>query len=83
MARTLVTSENLAEWMTAELRKVEDCGDCGVGDVNRLQQPDADGCNWSDSLTVRSGGVPLEYFRPHLEKIVARARAEFNLEDGT
>lgn len=80
MARTLVTPEELAAWMTAELRKVEGCEECSVGAANRLQQPDAEGCNWSDSLVVRSGGLAHEYFRPHLNRIVAQARAQFNLK---
>lgn len=79
MARKLLTREELAEWMTAQLRKVEDCEECSVGPVNLLQQPDTDGCNWSDSLVVQSAGVPREHFGPHVAQIGAMAKAMFNI----
>ncbi|MGY4828203.1 hypothetical protein ACVNIS_06475 [Sphaerotilaceae bacterium SBD11-9] len=80
MARKLVTREELATWMTAKLQQVEDCEGCSIGEVNLLKSPDADGCNWSDSLTLNTGGVSVEYMHPHLAKILAEARATFNVQ---
>jgi hypothetical protein len=79
MAREVMTRRALAEWMTEQLRRVEDCEQCTVGEVTLLQQPDTDGCNWSSSLVVRSGEVPTEHFSSHLTNIVAQARTKFNV----
>lgn len=80
MTKTLVSQEQLSAWMTSELQKVEECRDCQIRGVVPLQSPDEDGCNWSDSLTVSSGGIPSEILAPYVRKIVAEARAKFNLE---
>lgn len=80
MKRQIVSKEKLQAWLTAELQKVEDCNECTVGGIMALQQPDEDGCNWSDSIVVSTGGVPLHYFKPHLDVIMANARARFNVE---
>jgi hypothetical protein len=80
MNRKIITREKLAAWMTDGLRKIDGCNECSVGLVNLLQEPDAEGCNWSSDLTVNSAGVPLQYFRPYLEKILTQARAEYNVE---
>ena len=79
MSRTLVNAPDIAQWLTESLRKVEDCQDCAVSGVVALQEPEADGCNWSDSLTVNSGGVSLDYYGPYLAKLIAEARLRFNL----
>jgi hypothetical protein len=80
MAKTLVSKEQLAAWLTSELQKIDDCKNCQIRGVIPLQFPDDDGCNWSDSLTVSGGGVPLEILTPHVQKIVSNAKSKFNLE---
>lgn len=78
MPKQLVTREELAAWLTNELRKVEDCEECSVGGIVALREPDPTGCNWSDGV-ILSGGAPAEYVMPHLQRIVAQARERFNL----
>lgn len=80
MNKQLLTPEQLAEYLTKELRKVKDCQDCRIGGIKRLKKADTEGCNWSDSFIVSSGGIPEQYFRPYLEKIVREAKMKFNLE---
>jgi len=79
MNRDLISRDELAQWLTQELQKVEDCEHCSVSGILLLQKPDDQGCNWSDSITVRSAGVPAEYFGDYLRPIIARARARFNV----
>ena len=80
MSRRLVSREELRSWMNAELKKFEGCEDCEFGGVTPLQQPDETGCNWSDSMYIRTGGVPQETFQPAVQKIIAEARRHFNLK---
>lgn len=80
MTKTLVSQDQLSTWMTSELQKIDECRDSQIRGVVALQFPDEDGCNWSDSLTVNSGGVASEILIPHVRRIVAEARERFNLE---
>ena len=80
MTRVLVSDEELGNLLTAQLRKQLDCKDVLVIGITKLCQPDEEGCNWSDQLTVRSGGVSDDYFLSNLQKIVQQARLRFNLK---
>lgn len=79
--RTVVSREELEQWLTNELQKIEDCEECSVGGIMPLREPDEDGCNWSGDVVVSSGGVPVEYFRPYLARIMREARNRFNIRD--
>jgi hypothetical protein len=83
MTRTLVTRVELMAWMTTELQKVEDCGNCSVTRVLPLQESDEDGCNWSSQvmLSISGDDVSSEYVWPYLNVIVTEARARFDLKD--
>lgn len=79
--RELVTSKELKTYLTAELKKVKGCDGCTIGRILRYQQPDDDGCNWSDNVIVSSGGdISPDYLLPHVQRIVAEARKRFNLK---
>lgn len=79
--RKPVTREELAAHLTAELQKVRDCQGCSIHGIFPYQQPDEDGCNWSDNVWVSTGGdMPVGYVRPHVQRIVAEARKRFNLK---
>ena len=79
MTRTLMTREELSDWLTHELHHVDDCENCSVWGIVPLRQPDHDCWNQSDGLLVRNGNVPSEYFQPYLRKIMAEAKSKFNL----
>ena len=79
MSKELVTADQLANWITTELQKVEGCQYCKITGVTPLREPDSEGCNWSDSVTVSSGGVPADYFMPPVQRIILEARKKFNL----
>jgi hypothetical protein len=80
MARTEVTSEQLAEIMTSRLQEYEGCEEITVGQPVRLAEADETGCNWSDGLIVSSGGVPFAVYKNALGQVVHAAREEFNLQ---
>jgi len=76
--REVVTKKALCEWMTAEMRKHKGCEGCRVDGVYRLQEPDADGCNWSPGH-YNMGGAPEQVAGPVAREVFAAARAKFNL----
>ena len=77
--RSLVTAQELTDWLTNELRKQEACQLCEIKGINPLQLPDQDGCNWSESVTLNNGGVPTAIVSPHAHRIILEARRKFNL----
>jgi hypothetical protein len=77
MARTLITKKELKDWLTAEIQKEDDCQTCEFRGVMGLQEPDEDGCNWSDTLYLNQSGIPSSIVR----KVVVAARAKFNISD--
>jgi hypothetical protein len=81
MTRKILGREELESWLTAELRKFEECEDCEVVHVIRLRIPDKAGCNWSRTVTIRGcTEVAREILRPAFEKVMAKARSKFNLK---
>ena len=80
MTRVFISNEELGSWLTTELRRNSGCEDVFVIGITKLYQPDEDGCNWSDQLTVRNGGVFSDYFWSDLQKIVQQGRLKFNLK---
>ena len=79
MTRTTVSAQELSQWLTRRLQQLESCHECEVGGIIALREPDSEGCNWSDSVVVRSHGVPHEYFTPKLREILIEARDKFNI----
>ena len=79
----LVTQSELSAILTAELQKIEDCAGSVITVKYRLQEPDDEGCNWSDDVSIRVGPkASSSYVIPHVEGIVRRARARYNLVEG-
>jgi len=75
--RENLTEEELLARINAEIQKVEGCKECfSDGPSLLLQEPDEEGCNWSDQIHVNATGIPDEIFRPVVERVLARARAQ-------
>ncbi len=80
--RQLLTIEELSKRLTAELQTVEDGKGSEITVRYRLREPDADGCNWSDTVSVRVGpNATSEYLAPYVSRIVRQARAKYNVKD--
>ncbi len=79
--RQIVTREELNRYLTNEIRKIEDLEDARLEFQYVLQEPDEDGCNWSDAvLNPGSKGSP-EYGAPYARVILQKARALFNVKE--
>jgi len=46
----------------------------------RLERADRDGCNWSYTLVLDTGGAPAPVYALAYAKVVARGRARFNVK---
>lgn len=77
MKRSSITKKELQNWLTAEIQKEDGCQTCEFRGVMGLQEPDEDGCNWSDTLYLNQSGIPNSIVR----KVVVAARAKFNISD--
>jgi len=80
MPRKVIARDELSAWMTAHIRKVEGCEQVEVGGVIPLQEPDAEGVNWSESIVLTATGVPKEIYEPAIRKVLATARVQFNIK---
>ena len=79
MARKEVTEQELIAIINNELAKREECTGCRVRGIMALQQPDGDGCNWSEPI-VSCSGVPASVCLATANQLVAQTRARFNLK---
>ncbi|NBS15817.1 MAG: hypothetical protein EBT06_03955 [Gammaproteobacteria bacterium] len=80
MSREIVSAEYLNEWLTRNLRDIQDCDNCTISGVKKLQGTDEDGCNWSDTVMLNSAGSNEPYVRHKALDVVFQARRLFNLE---
>jgi predicted trehalose synthase len=73
--RELRTSAEIAHWITEQVRKSADGQDFKLTGVIRLNQPAADGCNWTiDSVLILPGDCGVA-----CNGAVAEARKKFNV----
>lgn len=79
MNRTLLTNDELQNWLTERLRIFEGCEKCSSGGINELREPDEDGRNWSDCIHFRITGVPPEIYRPAIRQVLDEACSRFNV----
>jgi hypothetical protein len=82
-ARKLVTLDELSALLTSELQKIPDAAGSKITVQFRLREPDADGCNWSDTDIVVSHGPNALHknLAPHVQQLVKDARERFNIQD--
>jgi hypothetical protein len=81
-SRTLVALTELSEWLTLELQKVPDAGGSKITVQYALQTPDAEGCNWSDTVVLGVGkDATPEYLQPYVRQLINAARSRFNLKE--
>ena len=78
-SKTLVTKQELAAWMTAELRKSEGCEECEIYEPFELVEADEKGCNWSPASSVLATGVPRKILGPAFGAVLAEAQKEIEV----
>jgi hypothetical protein len=81
MHKKLLTSNALQEWLTEQIQKIEGCQNCKFGGIIKLADLDENGCNWSDTITISTGGTPREIYEPAALYVIKNAKAQFNLID--
>ena len=79
-AKTTITLSELSAWLTTELQKIPDAGGSEITVQYSLREPDAYGCNWSDTVVLRVGeDASSEYLQPYVRQLVDVARKRFNV----
>jgi hypothetical protein len=76
----LVDEADLALWLSAEFQAYPGCSTVSVASLIRLDAPDTQGCNWSRTLFLDSGGASPTDYAPAYAAIVEMARKAFNLK---
>lgn len=81
-----ITREQLLAIINAGLTEHEDCAHCTfTGPLWHLQEPESDGCNWSDDI-VLSGGPECDYRAcgPIVGRLLQKLRTKYGLrsDDG-
>lgn len=79
--REIITAKELNQYLTEQIRKIEDLKDAKLTFQYRLREPDETGCNWSGAVLRPGSRGSAEYGAPHALRIVERTRAMFNLAD--
>ena len=77
MTRKLISKKELQNWLTSEIQKQEGCETCEFRGIMGLQEPDQEGCNWSDTLYLNQSGIDSSIVR----SVVKSAREKFNVCD--
>lgn len=78
--RAVLPRAELLERLSALMRACEGCERVAVTGVDRLDQPDTEGCTWSMSIVLEPNGVPAEVYGLAYASVIALARASWNLE---
>ncbi len=79
MDRQLLSREELRSKLNEELSEHDECKNCQLMGITELQEEDEDGCNWSDTITLRCGDIPSEICSPIASRIIFEARSKYNL----
>jgi hypothetical protein len=75
--RKSITKKELQDWLTAEIKKNDGCETCEFRGIMGLQEPDEEGCNWSDTLYLNQSGISNSI----IQSVVRSAREKFNISD--
>ncbi len=81
MTRELLSAQEIADAMTAELQTHEECEDARMLVVVPFKEPDETGCNWTftGSAFFNAGTGAREIVGPIAVKVHEWARAKYNL----
>ena len=78
--RQVLSHGELLERVTALMQSCEGCENVDVVAVTPLDRPDTEGCNWSFTLVLDTGGVPAEVYGLAYAQVIGMARSSWNLE---
>ncbi len=79
--RKVITKDELSAWLTNYVALHEDCEGTTVNVQYKLQKPDPEGCNWSDSVIFNPGkNADKDTLTGIVGSAVREARDKFNIE---
>jgi len=79
--RELVTLSELSARLSDALQKVSDAAGSAISVQYKLQEPDEEGCNWSDSVILKIGpNTSREALVPYVTQLMQDARERFNVK---
>ena len=78
--RQALPRDELLTRLSALMRSCEGCENVAVTGATRLDRPDAEGCNWSNSIVLDPAGTAPELYSLAYASVIAMARASWNLE---
>jgi len=79
--RELKTRQQISQWITQRLQIFPDCAGANVTIQHELQEPDAEGCNWSRDLILDYGKSDSDAVLQHLRPLHQEARRRFNVSE--
>ncbi len=78
--RKIVSLEQLSNWLTEYVQAHEDCEGTTIRVQYKLQKPDSEGCNWSDTVTFNPGpSADKRLVTRIVGDAVREAREKFNV----
>ncbi|MFC1524347.1 hypothetical protein ACFL6N_06110 [Thermodesulfobacteriota bacterium] len=80
MTRKIISEKELVSWINSQFKNTENCKNISISGINRLQEQDENGCNWSSNVTLKLGGDSQDICERMINKIIKEAYLEFNLE---
>ncbi len=79
--RKILKINELEAILNSELAKIEGSEGATVKLQYKLNEPDESGCNWSDTITLKTtGDAQTKYLSSFLGEIIGNARMSYNLE---
>jgi hypothetical protein len=79
--RELKTRQQISDWITQSLQAFPECADARATVQYELQEPDAEGCNWSRDLILNYGRSDSDAVLRHLRPLHQEARRRFNVSE--
>jgi hypothetical protein len=81
-SRVIVTLDELSAQLTSQLQEVEGAAGSKIAVQYILQEPDANGCNWSDRIVLTVGPKSAsEKLLPFVAQVVQAAQMRFNVKE--
>jgi hypothetical protein len=77
--REMKTRSEISDWVTIKLNEHPACGETRVTVQYELEEPDADGCNWSRDIVLNYGRDDSAVVNQHLRPLFEEARRRFNV----
>ena len=80
--KEIVTLLELSAYLSAELQKMEDAAGSEIMVRYTFNEPDDEGCNWSDDVLLQVGqNTTKEALAPRAAQLVRNARKRFEVVD--